>query len=92
LKKGELAFGQLGLWGQKNPIAQFRYGIEAGYQETEILRQLTTREQLKPLAVNQVLVWHTRTERSDLISEEKLALNGDQKLIPLNSRSTDFSI
>jgi galactosylgalactosylxylosylprotein 3-beta-glucuronosyltransferase 3 len=58
-------------------LAEFTYEVEGGYQETEILRQLTTREQLQPLAVNKVLVWHTRTEQPDLINEEKLALSGN---------------
>jgi galactosylgalactosylxylosylprotein 3-beta-glucuronosyltransferase 3 len=57
-------------------LTEFNYAVEGGYQETEILRQLTTRKKLQPLTINKVLVWHTRTEQPDLISEEKLTLQG----------------
>jgi galactosylgalactosylxylosylprotein 3-beta-glucuronosyltransferase 3 len=60
----------------KNPLAEFSYEVERGYQESEILRHLTTREELQPLAVNNILVWHTRTENPKLTNEEKLSLNG----------------
>lgn len=58
---------------EANPDAKFSYVVERGYQESEILRQLTTREKLQPLGVNQVLVWHTRTEPSKMDNELKLA-------------------
>ncbi|CRL04466.1 CLUMA_CG017549, isoform A [Clunio marinus] len=56
-----------------NPDAAFSYNVQKGYQESEILRKVTTREQLQPLAINQVLVWHTRTEPSKMDNEMKLA-------------------
>lgn len=48
-----------------------------GYQESVILKQLTTREELQPLAMNKILVWHTRTEKSKNDNELKYL-----KLIP----------
>jgi galactosylgalactosylxylosylprotein 3-beta-glucuronosyltransferase 3 len=61
---------------ENNPDAQFNYEVEKGYQESEILRQVTTREQLQPIAPQQILVWHTRTEASKMDNELKLAKNG----------------
>lgn len=54
--------------------AVFSYEVERGYQESEILRQITAREDLQPLAnlCTKVLVWHTRTEKTKLVYEEKL--------------------
>ncbi|EDW86346.1 uncharacterized protein Dwil_GK15595 [Drosophila willistoni] len=62
----------------KNPQAVFSYDVQRGYQESEILRHLTTREQLQPLAnqCRDVLVWHTRTEKTKLTSEEALQRQG----------------
>lgn len=34
----------------KHKEAQFSYDVQGGYQESEILRQLVTRDQLEPLA------------------------------------------
>ncbi|EDV92256.1 galactosylgalactosylxylosylprotein 3-beta-glucuronosyltransferase I [Drosophila grimshawi] len=58
----------------KYPQAIFSYKVQRGYQESEILRYLTTRDQLQTLANNcrDVLVWHTRTEKTKLNSEEAL--------------------
>ncbi|XP_036338514.1 galactosylgalactosylxylosylprotein 3-beta-glucuronosyltransferase I-like [Rhagoletis pomonella] len=58
----------------KYPQAQFAYEVERGYQESEILRHITTKQQLQPLANNcrDVLVWHTRTEKTNLAAELKL--------------------
>ncbi|KAH8290087.1 hypothetical protein KR044_010623 [Drosophila immigrans] len=63
----------------KYPQAVFSYEVQRGYQESEILRYLTTRDQLQPLANNcrDVLVWHTRTEKTKLNAEE--ALNRQHK-------------
>lgn len=57
-----------------NPEAIFSYEVERGYQETEILRHVTTMEQLQPMAnkCTEILVWHTRTEAPKLTAEEKL--------------------
>lgn len=61
--------------------AVFSYEVERGYQESEILRQITTREDLQPLAnlCTKVLVWHTRTEKTKLVYEEKLIKNHLQR-------------
>ena len=63
------------------PQAQFSLDVERGYQETEILRYLTSREQLQPLAneCRDVLVWHTRTENTKLSAEEALLKAGKPK-------------
>lgn len=57
--------------------AVFSYEVERGYQESEILRQITVKEDLQPLAslCTKVLVWHTRTEKTKLVYEEKLIKN-----------------
>lgn len=62
----------------KYPQAVFSYEVQRGYQESEILRYLTTRDQLQPLANNcrDVLVWHTRTEKTKLTAEEALIRAG----------------
>ncbi|KAH8395978.1 hypothetical protein KR222_000608 [Zaprionus bogoriensis] len=62
----------------KYPQAVFSYEVQRGYQESEILRYLTTRDQLQPLANNcrEVLVWHTRTEKTKLNAEEALIRQG----------------
>lgn len=49
----------------------FSYKVENGYQETEILRQITTLDELQPLSDNKILVWHTRTEKSKNDNELK---------------------
>lgn len=55
------------------PDALFSYTVQKGYQESEILRQVTTPEQLQPLAANRVVVWHTRTEPSKMDNEVRLS-------------------
>ncbi|KAH8289299.1 hypothetical protein KR054_003437 [Drosophila jambulina] len=62
----------------RNPQALFSYEVQRGYQESEILRHLTTREKLQPLAnaCRDVLVWHTRTEKTKLTAEEALLKQG----------------
>lgn len=57
---------------EQNPEAQFANEVQRGYQESEILRQVTTRDQLQPLGTNKILVWHTRTEPPKLDNELKL--------------------
>lgn len=65
--------------------ALFSYEVQRGYQESEILRQVTTRENLQPIASNRILVWHTRTESSKMDNELKLLKKGlppsDQNMI-----------
>eukprot|EP00099_Drosophila_melanogaster_P026404 NP_726910.1 GlcAT-I [Drosophila melanogaster] len=64
----------------RNPQATFSYEVQRGYQESEILRHLTTRDQLQPLAnrCTDVLVWHTRTEKTKLAAEEALLKKGQR--------------
>lgn len=68
-----------------NTNANFNYEVERGYQESEILRQVTTREKLQAIASNKILVWHTRTENSKFDNELRLAKKGlpasDQDMI-----------
>ncbi|KAK6642214.1 hypothetical protein RUM44_013937 [Polyplax serrata] len=60
------------------PEAKFSYSSEGGFQETDFLSLLTTREELEPLAANcsKVLVWHTRSENPTLIQEKQLKRKG----------------
>lgn len=58
---------------EANPDAMFSYDVQKGYQESEILRHVTTREKLQPLGINRILVWHTRTENPKMDNELKLA-------------------
>lgn len=62
----------------KHPEAKFSYNVARGYQESEILRHLTTPDQLEPKADNctKVYVWHTRTEAPKLQSEKELNKKG----------------
>lgn len=63
------------------PKAEFSYDVYRGYQESEILRQLTVVRDLQPLAnsCRDVLVWHTRTETPKLDAENKLKKSGQPK-------------
>lgn len=60
--------------------AKFSFEVKRGYQESEILRQMTTVQTLQPLANNctDILVWHTRTETPKLDAETKLVKSGQQ--------------
>ncbi|KAK9512502.1 hypothetical protein O3M35_000910 [Rhynocoris fuscipes] len=62
----------------KKSTALFSYNVSGGFQESHILQQLTTKENLEPKADNctQVLVWHTRTEGPRLTEEHKLRVSG----------------
>ncbi|XP_069688828.1 galactosylgalactosylxylosylprotein 3-beta-glucuronosyltransferase I [Periplaneta americana] len=62
----------------KHPEAKFSFNVQSGYQESEILRHLTTTEQLEPKANNctKIYVWHTRTESARLQSEKNLNKKG----------------
>ncbi|XP_028838116.1 galactosylgalactosylxylosylprotein 3-beta-glucuronosyltransferase 1-like [Denticeps clupeoides] len=56
------------------PQAYFRFrGVKGGYQESSLLRELVTLQDLEPKAANctKVLVWHTRTEKPVLVNEGK---------------------
>jgi len=62
----------------KHPNAEFSWDVSRGFQESAILSQVTTVEQLEPMADNctKVYVWHTRTEEPILKAEEKLKNRG----------------
>ncbi|KAJ8368843.1 hypothetical protein SKAU_G00088710 [Synaphobranchus kaupii] len=56
------------------PQAYFKLrGIKGGYQESSLLRELVTLNDLEPKAANctKILVWHTRTEKPVLVNEGK---------------------
>ncbi|KAM4547117.1 galactosylgalactosylxylosylprotein 3-beta-glucuronosyltransferase 1-like [Fundulus diaphanus] len=56
------------------PQAYFKLrGIKGGYQESSLLKELVTLNELEPKASNctKVLVWHTRTEKPVLVNEGK---------------------
>ncbi|XP_054443482.1 galactosylgalactosylxylosylprotein 3-beta-glucuronosyltransferase 1 isoform X3 [Pteronotus mesoamericanus] len=48
-------------------------GVKGGYQESSLLRELVTLNDLEPKAANctKILVWHTRTEKPVLVNEGK---------------------
>lgn len=62
----------------ENKDARFSYDVQGGYQESEILRQIVTRDELEPLAdcCTKVYVWHTRTEPPLLNVEQLLIKQG----------------
>ncbi|XP_012538578.1 galactosylgalactosylxylosylprotein 3-beta-glucuronosyltransferase I [Monomorium pharaonis] len=62
----------------KHKDAWFSYEVQGGYQESEILRQLVTKNQLEPLAdcCTKVYVWHTRTQWPSLDMEQILIRKG----------------
>jgi galactosylgalactosylxylosylprotein 3-beta-glucuronosyltransferase 3 len=64
----------------KHPEAKFTYEVQRGYQESEILRHVTVLQDLQPLArrCTQILVWHTRTEKTKLDGEVKLQKMGQK--------------
>ncbi|XP_001946469.1 galactosylgalactosylxylosylprotein 3-beta-glucuronosyltransferase I isoform X1 [Acyrthosiphon pisum] len=63
---------------RNHPNAAFSWDVSRGFQESAILSQVTTVEQLEPMADNcsKVYVWHTRTEEPILKAEEKLKNRG----------------
>ncbi|XP_054013799.1 galactosylgalactosylxylosylprotein 3-beta-glucuronosyltransferase I [Hylaeus anthracinus] len=67
----------------ENKDALFSYEVEGGYQESEILRQIVTRDELEPLAdhCTKVYVWHTRTEPPQLSVEQLLIKKGKRSNI-----------
>nr|CAD7603434.1 unnamed protein product [Timema genevievae] len=60
------------------PNAKFSFQVERGFQESEILHQLVTKDELEPMAANctKVFVWHTRTEIPKLPVEQELIKKG----------------
>lgn len=54
-----------------HPNVKFSYEMEIGFQESEFLGKITTRDDLEPLADNctKVYVWHTRTLSPDIKPE-----------------------
>ncbi|XP_061660289.1 galactosylgalactosylxylosylprotein 3-beta-glucuronosyltransferase 1 [Syngnathoides biaculeatus] len=55
------------------PLAYFKLDAKGGYQESSLLMELVTLDDLEPKAENctQILVWHTRTQRPLLVNEGK---------------------
>jgi len=51
--------------------AKFASEVKIGYQESEFLKHLIHLEDLEPISVDKVLVWHTRTENPNLNMEKK---------------------
>uniref|UniRef100_A0A1B6LH87 Galactosylgalactosylxylosylprotein 3-beta-glucuronosyltransferase n=1 Tax=Graphocephala atropunctata TaxID=36148 RepID=A0A1B6LH87_9HEMI len=62
----------------RHPQVKFQLQVRGGWQESELLSHLTTRERLEPLAdgCTKVYVWHTRTEAPKLSFEDKLNAKG----------------
>jgi len=51
--------------------AKFADSVKRGYQESEFLKHLVHLEDLEPLSRDKVLVWHTRTEQTNLNKEKE---------------------
>lgn len=64
----------------QHPEARFSYNAQLGYQETELLKNLVTPRELQPLATESedVLVWHTRTQKPVLTGEDGLKKKGER--------------
>ncbi|XP_035437320.1 galactosylgalactosylxylosylprotein 3-beta-glucuronosyltransferase I isoform X2 [Spodoptera frugiperda] len=58
----------------EHPEAKFSRKVQSGFQESEILKYFTTRDELEPLAENctKVYVWHTRTQKPSIVNPQKL--------------------
>ncbi|XP_050677518.1 galactosylgalactosylxylosylprotein 3-beta-glucuronosyltransferase I-like [Leptidea sinapis] len=56
------------------PEAKFSRGVQSGFQESEILKYVATKDDLEPLAENctKVYVWHTRTQKPSILNPKKL--------------------
>ncbi|KAG6442495.1 galactosylgalactosylxylosylprotein 3-beta-glucuronosyltransferase I [Manduca sexta] len=57
-----------------HPDAKFSRKVQSGFQESEILKYFTTKEEMEPLADNctKVYVWHTRTQKPSILNVKKL--------------------
>ncbi|CAG9583304.1 unnamed protein product [Danaus chrysippus] len=57
-----------------HPEAKFSRKVQSGFQESEILKYFTSKEELEPLAENctKVYVWHTRTQKPSILNPKKL--------------------
>ncbi|CAG4945935.1 unnamed protein product [Parnassius apollo] len=57
-----------------HPEAKFSRKVQSGFQESEILKYVITKEELEPLAENctKVYVWHTRTQTPSILNPKKL--------------------
>ncbi|XP_023322279.1 galactosylgalactosylxylosylprotein 3-beta-glucuronosyltransferase I isoform X2 [Eurytemora carolleeae] len=54
----------------KHTDVKFLEQVKVGHQESEFLFQLVSLDQLEPVAVGRVLVWHTRTQALNLNRED----------------------
>jgi len=66
------------------PSAKFADKVKIGYQESEFLKHLIHLEDLEPISVDKVLVWHTRTENPNL--------NQEKKFLKTNGHSSDHGV
>ncbi|XP_039757016.1 galactosylgalactosylxylosylprotein 3-beta-glucuronosyltransferase I isoform X1 [Pararge aegeria] len=57
-----------------HPEAKFSRKVQSGFQESEILKYFTTKNEMEPLAENctKVYVWHTRTQKPSILNPKKL--------------------
>ncbi|GAB6024558.1 Galactosylgalactosylxylosylprotein 3-beta-glucuronosyltransferase 2 [Chamberlinius hualienensis] len=55
-----------------SPEAIFSENRQRGYVESSLLEKLITPSQLEPLSQRNVLVWHTRTEKPKLYTDEDI--------------------
>ncbi|XP_047534220.1 galactosylgalactosylxylosylprotein 3-beta-glucuronosyltransferase I isoform X1 [Vanessa atalanta] len=57
-----------------HPEAKFSRKVQSGFQESEILKYVATKDDLEPLAENctKVYVWHTRTQKPSILNPKKL--------------------
>ncbi|KAJ8719699.1 hypothetical protein PYW08_011874 [Mythimna loreyi] len=58
----------------EHPEAKFSRKVQSGFQESEILKYFTSKEELEPLAENctKVYVWHTRTQKPAILNAKKM--------------------
>jgi galactosylgalactosylxylosylprotein 3-beta-glucuronosyltransferase 3 len=64
--------------------AKFSSKPKIGYQESEFLKHLIHVEDLEPISIDKVLVWHTRTETPNL--------NQEKKFLKTNGHSSDHGL
>jgi len=66
------------------PSAKFASRVKIGYQESEFLKHLIHLEDLEPISVDKVLVWHTRTEKPNL--------NKEKEFVQTNGHTSDHGL
>lgn len=63
---------------------QFLEKVRIGFSESEFLKLLVSLEQLEPVSIGRVLVWHTRTEKPNL--------NRENEFKRKNGKNSDYGI